>query len=194
MRRVVFTPDNTHSLSICELRDGCLLVLNQAKIPFNFTISRNHKVVATVNCVGSDAVLKINTNWRLSLDGIQNREIHTNPDLVMSPNLNIEIGGLGLGRIDLKVDDTGFAACAFSNKELLMVKMNGNHTFPRLEGFIDNEVKRTLVDSEIRRIKNDPDDEVFKSIVNDRLARIENDPQHEVFRRIGKKYFESCLN
>lgn len=144
VRRTVLSPDNKHSVSIIELRDGCLCISNNSQVPFDFSISRNKKVVATVKYPGNQPVLRINSNWLLKSTGIENREIHTNPDLIASHTMNIDIDAHGLGRIDLKVDESGYAACVFSNKELLFVKMNGNHTFPRLEGFLNAEVKKTI--------------------------------------------------
>lgn len=147
MRRILMSPDNRNSISLIELRDGCLCITNNNKIPFGFSVSRGQKVLAVVACCGHESMVKINSNWRLSKKGIENREIHTNPDLIMSQTLNIDIGGtIGFGRIDLKVDDSGYAACIFSKKDLLFMKMNGNHTFPRLEGFVEGEVERLLED------------------------------------------------
>lgn len=50
-------------------------------------------------------------------------------------------GGPQLGRIAMKIENGGFAACVFS-RELLFVRMNGNHAVPRLLGFIENEAVR----------------------------------------------------
>lgn len=209
MRRFVFSPNNHHSLSVCELRDGCLLISNNSRTPFSFSISRNQKVLAVINYVATnDGALNINTNWRLSINGLENFFIHSNPDLIPSADMNMEIAGDGLARIDLKMDESGYAACAFSKKELLFVKFNGNHTFPRLEGFVEAEVQRQVaarLGDEIRRIANDPADQAYPrldghidGIVQQRLAneleRIVNDPTHEIFKRIGKQHFEMCLH
>lgn len=51
---------------------------------------------------------------------------------------------IGIGRIDLKVDDSGCAACVISNSELLFIRFNGNRVVPRLEGFIQNETSRRI--------------------------------------------------
>lgn len=75
-----------------------------------------------------------------------NTEIHTNPDLIASKNLNIDIDVSGIGRVDLKIEKSGCAACVFSKNELLFVRLNGNRVIPRLEGFIDNETHRRLDD------------------------------------------------
>lgn len=135
----MFSPDSKHCISINQLPDGCLCIANNGKVPYAFTVSRERKVLANVTFNGNDSVLKINTNWRLTANGIENREIHSNPDLILSPLLNIDIGSNGLGRLDLKVDESGYGACVFSAKDLLFIKMNGNHTFPRVESSIRSE-------------------------------------------------------
>lgn len=142
MRRLVLSPDQMHSMSIIKLRDGCLCIGNNNKVPFGFSITRNKMPLAVVQ-YDADA-LKINTNWRVSQNGVENREIHTNPNLVVSTKLNFEIGGNGLGRLDLKIDDSGYAACVFATKELLFIKMNGNRTVPRLEGFMATELNKMV--------------------------------------------------
>lgn len=139
MHRIMFSPDGTHCLWLYQLPDGCLCIANNGDIQFGFTVSRGRKVVATVTCAANGSALKINTNWRLTNNGIENREIHTNPDLVTSSVLNIDIGSTGIGRLDLKDNNSGYAACIFSVKELLFVKMNGNHSFPRLESCVRSE-------------------------------------------------------
>lgn len=80
----------------------------------------------------------INPNWRLNRDGVTNREIQSNPDLVRSTQLNFDVKPNGLDWLDLKIDDSDFAAIMFT-QELLFVKMNGNFTEPRLLGYIENE-------------------------------------------------------
>lgn len=146
MRRIVFTPDNKLCLSMVQLRDGCLLIVNENAILFAFTISRDEKVIAVVKfgktTVDGEHCLQINSNWRLTENGLENWEIHTNPDLHRSPVLNIDLEADRLGRVDLKFNESGFGALVFS-RELLFMKMNGNHTVPRLLGFIENEIRKT---------------------------------------------------
>lgn len=171
-RRIVFSPNGTNSVSVKELPDGCLCMANNGKADFNFSVSRNRKVLAVVTCNGTESNLKINTNWKLSVSGIANKEIHTNPDLTMSQTINIEIGVGGFGRLDLKVDQSGYAALVFSNKDLLFVKMNGNHTVPRLEGYIEFEKKKM-----IEEFQNDPEG------IND-----------EAFQKIGQTWFQRLVS
>lgn len=148
MRRVVFTPDNIHSISIVELRDGSLGIFNESRTPFEFTISREKRIVAVVKCLAVDSALKINSNYRLTQSQLENREIHTNPDLVPSVNLNINLVNIdGIGRIDLKIDDSGYAACILSDKDLLFIRMNGHHSIPRLQAFMDKLVPKAALDS-----------------------------------------------
>lgn len=86
----------------------------------------------------------INSNWWLTTSGVENREIHTNLDLVYSTTLNFNIASVGIGRVDLKVNDTGFAACVMTEKELLYVQMNGHHSVSRLKSFIEDESVRLV--------------------------------------------------
>lgn len=148
MRRILFTPDNVHSVSVMELRDGALGIFNESRTSFEFTISRGKKIIAVVKCVADTSSLHINSNYRLTQKQLENREIHTNPDLVTSPCLNINLLNVdGIGRIDLKVDDSGFAACVLSDKELLFVRMNGHHSVPRLLDFMDRLVPVSALNS-----------------------------------------------
>lgn len=162
MRRIVFSADNVHCLQISELKDGCLLISNGNKVELDFTISRNQKVIAAVKYGGGRSLL-INTNWRLTQEGIENREIHSSPDLVMSNTLNFDVETLGIGRIDLKIDDSGYCACVFAEKDLLFVRMNGHHSLPRLETFIRNEMVRL------------------------------SETDMQLKQKIGKEFFEECV-
>lgn len=140
MRRIVFSPDHSHSLVMNELRDGCLCITNPNDIPFEFSISRNQRIIANVKQSGNKQVLNINSNWRITENQVENWEIHANPDLYKSRTLNIDLDhGNGIGRIDLKINNSGFAGCIFSNA-LMFVRFNGNHVVPRLLGIIQNEV------------------------------------------------------
>lgn len=141
MRRIVFSPNKKDAISISKLHDGCLLISNGNKVPFEFTISREGKCIAVIEHRANDQAVNINTNWRLTEAGVENRQINTNPDLIRSAIMNIDVQCDGISRIDLKVDDSGFAACTFT-RELLFVRMNGNHVVPRLMGFIENEKER----------------------------------------------------
>lgn len=130
MRRIVLTPDNIHSISIVELRDGTLGIFNEGRAPFEFTISREKKIIAVVKCQADASALKINSNYRLTQSQLENREIHTNPVLVPAASLNINLVNInGMGRVDLKIDDSGFAACVLSDKELLFIRMNDTTVF-----------------------------------------------------------------
>lgn len=176
MRRIVFTPDNAHSISLKELPDGCLVITNGSRTPFDFTISREKKIIASVKFAGGESVLRINSNFRLSESGVENREIHENPDLVLPANLNINLVRVnGIGRIDLKIDGSGYAACVFSERELLFVRMNCHRCVPRLEGFMANQ--STV---ELRRVLSSP--EVINMIST------------EVKNQIGRKYFQDWCN
>lgn len=98
LRRLVFSPDNVHSISMAPLRDGTLLLTNEAKIVLEFSVSRNGRVLSVV--LSDDRVLsiveyrtnfdslKMNTNYILNPDGLINQKIHTNPNRIFSVHLN----------------------------------------------------------------------------------------------------------
>lgn len=142
MRRIVFSPDGRHSISVVDLRDGTLLFTNETKTPFEFTISMNRRVAAVVKCSPAESTLKINSNWVVSRDGVQNYEIHNNPDLFMSTVINVDIEFDGVARVDVKVNDSGCACCIFGEKDLLFVRMNGNHAHPKLMQMVEHEINR----------------------------------------------------
>lgn len=146
MRRIVFSPNNTNSIIVNELRDGCLLITNERRIPFQFSISSEAKTLATVDYSRTESALFINSNWKLNSKGVFNQNENSDEELNSSPQLNFDFKLNGIGRIDLKIDESGFAACIFSNSELLFVRMNGNYSVPRLLGFIRNEAEHLLMD------------------------------------------------
>lgn len=142
VRRLVFTPDNLHSVSVAFLRDGTLLITNENKIPFEISISRNQEVMTVLKYQPEFEQVLINSIWRLTKNGVDSREGSETPDLIFSPNLNVDLRGDGIGRIDVKVDKSGFACCLFSSKELLFVRMNGHHVVPRFTEFINDEARK----------------------------------------------------
>lgn len=141
LRHFEISPDGRHSISVVALRDGTLLLTNEAKTPYTFSISRDRRVMATVQCVPDTSNLIINTNWRINDNGVQNPEILANPDIIMSPKLNIDLDYDGFGRVDLKIDNSGFACCVMNEKYLLFVRMNGNHVFPKLVESIRGQIE-----------------------------------------------------
>lgn len=137
LRRIVFSTDNAHSVSVVTLKDGTLLITNDRKVEFVYSISRNRRVLAVVRYRKNSSSLVINNNWLLVEGGVENIAIIENPDLVFSQHLNIEIAGHSLARVDFKVQDSGFACAVFTDRDLIFVRMNGNHGVPCLRDFID---------------------------------------------------------
>lgn len=43
------------------------------------------------------------------------------------------------------MDESGFAACIFSDVQLMFIRMNGNHVYPRLQEFVRRECERAEV-------------------------------------------------
>lgn len=145
LRRTLFSPNGTHSVSFVRLRqDGTVLLTNEGKVPFKVTISRNRRVLAVLKYQPEDSLVYINNNWKVSNEGVTNRTVDKNPDLFMSPHLNIDLNGTHIARVDVKVDDSSFACLVFTDKDLLFVRMNGNHAVPRLIDFMESEAERSL--------------------------------------------------
>lgn len=167
IRRIIFSPDNIHIVSIVGLRDGTILISNDSRVPFEFTLSRNYmvilyiyavfftnihftvllKVMAVINYKGADSLF-INSDWKLTKEGLENREIQTLPDLNISKHLNIDLELDGIGRADLKIDESGFACCSFTNRDLLFIRMNGNHAMPRFIEYIRKEINHSPISNE----------------------------------------------
>lgn len=148
LRRTVFSPDGAQAVSMVVLRDGTLLFTNQGMVAFEFTITHGRRVLAVVKYLPHSSSLSINNNWRIQGDLVENFTIHENPDLFVSPNLNINIWGQNILRMDMKVDESTFACLVFSELDLLFVRMNGNHAYPRLLEVMQEEVdKATSFDS-----------------------------------------------
>lgn len=173
-RRILFSPENKHVVSLNFLRDGMLLFSNESRADFQFTIGRNSRSMAVVKFKYSDeGELLINNNFRVSKAGVRNREIHENPNTMISNTLHINVSGVGIGRVDLKVDESGFAACVFSDIQLMFVRMNGNHIVPRLNEFFQREFERTDLSVEKVRtyVRDNPlfAREVAKKFISDWL-------------------------
>lgn len=168
IRRTVFSPDNVHSISMVRLRDGALLFTNEAMVSFDFTISRGRRVLAVLKCRPKSSSIAINNNWRVQGDVVENCAIHENPDLHMSPHLNINIpDNQSITRVDVKMDDGSFACLMFSEKDLLFVRMNGNHVHPRLLDVIEEEIgKATSYENiaAIIEVKEDMKKKLWKSL------------------------------
>lgn len=154
IRRTVFSPDNQHSVSLVQLRDGCLFFTNYSRTDFAFSVSRANKVIMVVKVRAKENSLLVNTNWKVTQTSVENREIHTNPDLIAETTCNFNFEVDGFGRVDLKVEDSGYAACVFSQKDLIFIRMNGHHSIPRLEYFIEAEIMRRLEAETSRRLQD----------------------------------------
>lgn len=143
--RLTFSPDNVHSITLNFLRNGLLLFNNPTKTKFDFTIARNKRSMVLVKFrFNNEGQLFLNNNFRISKEGVSNREIHENPNTMASNvlHLNFTDEVSAFGRADLKVDESGFAACIFTDIQLLFVRMNGNHAVPRINEFVQREVIR----------------------------------------------------
>lgn len=172
MQRILFSPDGLHSISVMGLSNDALLIKNESNAAFNFSLSRKKKVLAVVSYKAGGSSLQINSNWRISANGVENREIHGNPDLVVSKNMNIDWVADGITRVDIKIGDSGHACCVFSENELLFVRMNGHHVLPRLGECVRSEAYRTITPDEI-------------------ISKVNENP--ELQEKIGKKFIENWM-
>lgn len=167
LRRILLSPDGKHSISLAPLRDGTLLFTNETKVPFEFSVTQNGRVLAVVK-YESPGKLLINSNWKLEGSRVVNREIHTNPELKFCDQVNFELNGDGDGsgllRIDMKLDESGFAAALFSNRDLIFVRMNGNHAVPRLLGLMETKIQTAKQESK-QEGKQEGIRVVFKSFI-----------------------------
>lgn len=146
--KTIFSPNGINSVSLNFLQNDMVLFANEGFVPFEFSISRNKKMMANVKCIVEGPELLINNNWRIGKDGIKNREVHTSPTFVKSNMVHFDFRGNGTGRVDMKIGESGFAACFFTDAQLLFLRMNGNHAAPRLEEFIQRESLRLPVSQE----------------------------------------------
>lgn len=161
IRSFLFSPDRKHALILSKLPDGCLLIKNEGNAQYDFSITRDNSVIANVHV--KNGVLLINSNWKVTEEGVINREIHTNPDLFRSTSLNFNVNVDGMARVDVKVNASGYAAMVFS-RELLFVRMNGNRAVPRLMGFIQNEK-----DAHLRNMKKAVGKAYFRKVFAEKI-------------------------
>lgn len=141
-RRLIFSPNGTNSISVVSLKDGTLLFTNGSQCEFDFSVSRNGRLLARVNYEKMAESLTLNNNWLLNQECVQNRFDGTNADMVRSEILNIDFEGTALGRVDFKINTSPIAAGFFTQHNLVFVRMNGNHAFPRLKELVQSEAAR----------------------------------------------------
>lgn len=94
-----------------------------------------------IKCRRGSATLRINNNWLVTENGVENRPITENPDLLLSSNVNIDFEAQSIGRVDFKINESGFAYGIFTERDLIFLRMNGNHAYPRLVDFIAKEAR-----------------------------------------------------
>lgn len=165
---------------LLKLDDKTLFFSNGSKTEFSFTIGRLGKILA-VFTYARDTIF-INNNWKVGLDGVHNRCIDRNPDLIKSKILHIEIAFDGIGRVDVKIGGSANAAAIFTEKDLLFVRMNGHHVFPRINELVEQQAQK------IQRDMNQP----LLIQAEDVLRYINDHPEfkNSLQKEFGKKYFE----
>lgn len=197
LRRITFSPDEIHSISIVTLRDGALLFTNEASVAFDFSISRNHRVIAVVKYREHSSSIVINNNWWIHEDRLENRAISTNPELVHSQHVNIELLDSGIGRADFKVQNSPFAAGFFTDRDLLFMRVNGNHAHPRLLGAIEQEaLNKALNARQVNGYIQSSPDFVPESLTEGQLTRyLERNPGivKRLTERLWKTGFQNWI-
>lgn len=73
VRRLVFPPDNRHSIILTKMKDGCLCFTNDSNIPFAFTLSRDNTMIARITYNDVAPRLFINTQWILDQEQVINK-------------------------------------------------------------------------------------------------------------------------
>lgn len=216
LRRIVFSPDGVHCVSVVSFKDGTLLFTNEAAVEFNFSISRNRRILAVVLYRRNATSLAINNNWLLMDEGVRNWTINTNPNLILSENLNIEFSGSKLARIDFKINESPVAGAFFTERDLVFVRTNGNHVFPRLSDHIQREADSLpLTEEKVASFLHQHPDfaaqlpvtvaQVSEFLVNNpdfsaNLPVNENqvlaflDEHDEFTKNVGKAFFQSLMN
>ena len=194
LRRVVFSPDGMHSISIVKLHDGALLISNETDVPFDFSISRKRRVLAVVRyCQGANS-LRVNDNWILNQDRVLNRAINQNPDLLFSPHFNIDFEGIKMARVDLKINESPIAAAFFTERDLLFMRMNGNHAYPRLCEQIQKEASGlAITEEQVVAFFDEHPDVAANLPVNDVQVSEFLNNNREIAKRLQKEWFARLM-
>lgn len=196
LQRIVFSPDNKHSVSVVCLKNGTLLFTNEANMTFDFSISRNRRPLAVVVYRANATSLAINNNWLLTDDGVRNWTINQNPDLAYSENMNIDFNGTALARIDFKINESSVAGAFFTERDLLFVPMNGNHVYPRLCEHISSAASILPLTEQrvVSFLNNNPDfAETLREPVNENQVLAFLDENPEFARKVGKTFFQRLM-
>lgn len=148
-RRLTFSPYNVHPIFINNLGDNVFMFTNNNEIDFEFTVSRENKVMALVEF--KRCAIYFNKQWRLKANVLANRFMDAPSDIVPSNILNFEIGTFGSGRFDVKFDKKEFVALLCTHRNLYSVRFNGDYAIKRFRDYIDREDERRPLD--IVRVK-----------------------------------------
>lgn len=136
--RLTFSPDQIHSVFLNFLGQGNYSVSNPNNIPYNFSVTRNGRAVASiaVNLNG----LTINNQWRIKGKFVYSRPLNANPKILRSRTLNFEIGDAN--RFDISHENESFASILMNDKEIYSVQFNGNASLDGFDEFIGIQCDR----------------------------------------------------
>lgn len=151
--RLAFSPDNKYSVFITYIGEGAFLLMNNADVKYQFSVTRANNLMATVEY--EPTFLVVNKQWCIGTDKrLLNRPFE--PVIKHSKTLNFEIGAIGTGRLDIKFDRMEYAAMLFNHKKLYSIRFNGDFAVNRFEAYIGREcIRRPL---SYMRMKNFLDD------------------------------------
>lgn len=154
--RLTFSPDNKHSVSITHTGDGAFLILNNANVKYQLSVTRANNPMATVEY--EPTFLVVNKQWCIGIDKrLLNRPFE--PVIKHSKTLNFEIGATGTGRLDIKFDRMEYAAMLFNHKKLYSIRFNGDFAVSRFEAYIAREcIRRPLSYMRMKKFLDDHPD------------------------------------
>lgn len=149
---------------------------NNNEIDFEFTVSREDKVMALVEFKRN--AIYFNKQWRLKANVLANLFMDAPPDIVPSDILNFEIGTFGSGRFDVKFDKKEFVALLCTHRNLYSVRFNCDNAIKRFREYIDREDERRPLDivrvKEFLEINGDAKLRVVREFVIDSLRSKRN--------------------
>lgn len=137
--RITFSPNRIHSLFLTSDGNGIFRIMNGSNVSYQFSISRDGRVMATIDYKNS--VMLINNQWVIENKLVRNNALATSPNIRRSRNLNFEIGNHGIGRMDVRFENMEYVTLFFNDRELYSVTFAGDND-QGMTQFIDQECAR----------------------------------------------------
>lgn len=157
----VWASPNGRDILRVQLNNNSITVYSVRNIPFELSITTDtdmrKRVLATIQYDPAKRVARVNDNWLVAANGIQNRMISAQTLLVQSDFMSINIHGRSLrteqqNRIDMRIDGGQTASLFFSRQELLHITHNGNNRcdlfWRYFNRIAENHVRRNRADQD----------------------------------------------